>query len=310
MKTIIVTTGDNDGIGFEIFTKAILKNPIYKTLPVIFFISSLQRNSKEFKSIAHFCNSLGSLSLMNHPGLYFVESSDSCVDWVFTSARFCLRHPQDSILVTGPLDKNTIAKQYPNLLGHTEILASVSNIDRSHLLMLFIGKYFNVLCLTGHIPLSKVEKELDPDSILNKIDIFKRWIDKFNFTKTIGSTVMLGLNPHSGDKGLIGDFEIKVLLPLLSQLTFLASNKPLIPDAAFINFKSLDFKTAIALYHDQGLIPFKMAHGYSGVHVTVGLPFLRLSVDHGTAKELFGKGVADASSMQECLNLAYQYAIQ
>jgi 4-hydroxythreonine-4-phosphate dehydrogenase len=177
--------------------------------------------------------------------------------------------------------------------------------------MLFIGKYFNVLCLTGHIPLSKVESELDPISLFKKLNIFKSWTDQFNFTTTIGSTVVLGLNPHSSDRGLIGNFESKVLLPILNQVSFLTSNTPVVPDTAFIKYDvSLNFKTAIALYHDQGLIPFKMAHGFSGVHITVGLPFLRLSVDHGTAKELFGKGVADETSMIECLNLAYQYSIQ
>jgi len=311
MKTIIVTTGDLDGIGLEVFSKAILVSPIYLKLAVIFFLSEEQEKSSWFEAMRSVCQPVRELRTLSAPGLFYVKSTLNPVDWVFISAQFCMRHPHEVLLVTGPLDKNSIVKNYPMFLGHTEILAHLSQVEASNVLMFFIGKFFNVLCLTGHLPISEVERCLSEAIIIKKLNSFRAWQKKFGLEPVTGKTVVLGLNPHCSDKGLIGDFELHHLNPALEKLDFISAKKPLVPDATFINFdKGLSFKTAVALYHDQGLIPFKMAHGFSGVHLSAGLPFLRLSVDHGTAKDIFDKNLADATSMKDCLNLAYRLAIK
>lgn len=311
MKCIIVTTGDIDGIGLEVFSKAALELNIHHTVPLIFFLHNSQKTDPYFFTLKSISSPLSGLLLPSKPGLFYIESQLSPTLWVQEAAQFCYNNPTECILVTGPLDKNTIVQAGIQALGHTEILADICHVPRHHLLMLFIGHYFNVVCLTGHIAISDVEKALDKDTITKKIDVFYDWIARFNFFEQMGRIGVLGLNPHSSDRGLIGNFEQSVLYPALKKVTQLLDREAIVPDSAFIDFQSkLEYNTFIAMYHDQGLIPFKMAHGFTGVHVTVGLPFLRLSVDHGTAKQIFGQDRANFQSMRDCLMLACRRAIE
>ena len=121
---------------------------------------------------------------------------------------------------------------------------------------------------------------------------------------------LVGLNPHAGEKGLIGKFESENLKPVLTQIKKKHSVEgPLVPDAAFFDDNWKKYSTYVCLYHDQGLIPFKMVHGQdSGVHLTLGLPFIRTSVDHGTAKNIFGKNKANPNSMIEAVDWAIKLA--
>jgi len=122
----------------------------------------------------------------------------------------------------------------------------------------------------------------------------------------------LGLNPHAGDSGLIGSFDDLVLKPILDRLRqegFLIEG-PLVPDVAFLKTNWKKYLAYVACYHDQGLIPFKMIHGFeSGVHLTLGLPFIRTSVDHGTAKDLFDLDHADDRSMREAIKAALELTL-
>jgi 4-hydroxy-L-threonine phosphate dehydrogenase PdxA len=115
---------------------------------------------------------------------------------------------------------------------------------------------------------------------------------------------VLGLNPHSGESGLIGKEEKSILIPTLRTIKDGSVVGPLVPDAAFRKENFSKFSVFVALYHDQGLIPFKLVHGGNGAHVTLGLPFVRTSVDHGTAKDIFGKNVAESTSMEHAIRLA------
>jgi 4-hydroxythreonine-4-phosphate dehydrogenase len=311
MKTVIVTTGDIDGIGFEVFSKALLSTQAHHKCPIVFYVTSSQLASGYFNSLKPLAIKINQLQLMPNQGLYFIESSSNPVSWVYEAAEFCTHFNEQCILVTGPLDKNTIANHSPGVLGHTEILAQVTKIPKSDLLMFFMGKYFNILCLTGHIPVSEIHKNLTSEALQRKFLVFDRWLEKFEFKNDVNPIACLGLNPHSSDKGLIGQFEETILLPLILKHDFISLKTALVPDSAFVNFQDgLKFRTALAMYHDQGLIPFKIAHGFSGVHLTVGLPFLRISVDHGTAKNLFGQNSAHYESMNDCLELASKQSIK
>jgi 4-hydroxy-L-threonine phosphate dehydrogenase PdxA len=310
MNTILVTTGDLDGIGFEVFVKALKEKSFYKNSPIIFFFHPQQRLSSYFGDLESFgLKFLSSLTLCKNPGLYAFEHDGSVVDWVTEASQFCLRNPHSSVLVTGPLDKKTIALRGLPFLGHTEILAHECGVKKTDLLMFFLGSYFNILCLTGHIPLEDVTKTLsEPQWISKQLTLFLDWIyqkQKTLLPSSLEPFAVLGLNPHCGDQGLIGSFDEKILKPSLKTSYPLTLQGPLVPDSAFAGFpaQNLLYKTFISLYHDQGLIPFKMAHGFSGVHTTVGLPFLRVSVDHGTAKNIAFTNKADHRSMMDCLTL-------
>lgn len=207
------------------------------------------------------------------------------------ASRACLDKRLSS-LVTGPLSKKLTKKLPGQPVGHTGIFRQL--LPKSPLFMGFAGSFFNVLLATDHIPLSSAEKALSPALLSDALTAAVR------FKKMLGlknPTAVLGLNPHAGEGGLLGSFEQQQRWPE-------AVVGPLVPDAAFLKKNWKRYSVFVALYHDQGLIPFKMQHGQeSGVHITLGLPFIRTSVDHGTAYDLFNKDSANPASMLEAIRL-------
>ena len=161
----------------------------------------------------------------------------------------------------------------------------------------FIGKEFNVVIATDHIALKTVESKLTKKLIEQAI---KACIDLKKLNNDKRPVCVLGLNPHAGEKGIIGSYEKSFLNKIISKNLV----GPMSPDAAFFKSNWKKYSSFLALYHDQGLIPFKMVHGQdSGVHITLGLPFIRTSVDHGTAKDIFNKNVANSHSMRDAILL-------
>lgn len=311
---IAVTTGDQNGIGYEVAAKALLHmgNKIgNKNYNFILFVSSSAMNEntyqilnfhlkKKFQIISF--DSLDEALLfaknikLNKKVLIEVQSQESPARWVESAAIAACRS-EVAAIVTGPLAKPTIKKIGLKDLGHTEILKRICRVDNAW--MGFLGKNFNVFLLSGHVPINKIELGLTSHQIkkalLAAVSAFK--------PTTKRPLALLGLNPHAGDLGLIGSFENKTLK---SVLIWAKKNKipcigPLVPDTAFIKNNWNKFSCFICCYHDQGLIPFKLAHGFSGVHMTVGLPIIRTSVDHGTAYDIYGKDIADYTSMRDAL---------
>ncbi|MEN0058579.1 MAG: 4-hydroxythreonine-4-phosphate dehydrogenase PdxA, partial [Bdellovibrio sp.] len=206
---------------------------------------------------------------------------------------------------TGPLSKTLIYESGLRDMGHTDILKRVSKTQNVH--MGFLGREFNVLLATAHIPLNKIAQSLTTENLslaLINANHLRKILPTSLARKPIG---LLGLNPHAGEAGLIGDEEGQLFPSLLS---FARQHKipvsgPLVPDAAFLKSNWKKYSVFLALYHDQGLIPFKLVHGQqSGVHISVGLPFIRTSVDHGTAKDIFEKNKALPHSMRDALTWA------
>lgn len=325
-RSLLVTTGDADGIGFEVAAKALVKLPksffhacsvflfvtkahekrYFSLLKSNFSIETLYISSADFSTRAAVENSR-SKSNSTKPKLFLVVASDSPPDWIYNLAKVCLSSPDQSALVTGPLSKTLIKSAGYSAIGHTEILESVSKA--SPLYMGFVGKYFNVILLTGHIPLKNVSKAIRKIDWTKTFDIVTDFVCGLKVSKrNIG---LVGLNPHAGEKGLISGGEDEYLKSSIDQLntrsTKIKIEGPLVPDAAFLKANWSRFSVYLCPYHDQALIPFKAIHGQdSGVHVTLGLPFVRTSVDHGTAKEIFGKNLANPNSMKEALVLAQQ----
>ncbi len=279
-----ITTGDLDGVGLEIAIKSLQKIKIPKSCEIVLYCGK----------------SFGKVTNLKLKNINVVASPEPPARWVEICAAECLSGKMTA-MVTGPLSKPEIKKTGMKDLGHTEILGRLANTK--DLFMSFWGKHFNVVLITGHLPLSKAHLDYTPAKIQMVIGLVKKEMAHLDPKRAHRPLALLGINPHAGDQGLIGNQE-QINHPML-QLQ--GVDGPLPGDSAFMpeNFKK--YGAFLAAYHDQGLIPFKLAHGFdSGVHVTLGLPFLRTSVDHGPAKDLFGKNKASIGSMKAAIEMALQ----
>jgi len=215
--------------------------------------------------------------------------------WVAKATQYCLKHKENNALVTGPLSKTQMQKEGFNERGHTDLLKQLSQTE--HIFMSFLGSYFNVVLLTGHVPIKGINWNNEK---LNKcIELCLKLKNKLPLSQQKKKIGILGFNPHAGEQGLLGDEEF-----LLKQVIKKWKDKvegPLAPDVAFFRENWRIFSIYICLYHDQALIPFKMIHERKSLQLSLGLPFIRTSVSHGTAKDLFGKNNADMESMKQAL---------
>ncbi len=208
-------------------------------------------------------------------------------------------------LVTAPIDKwacNDVGFGFP---GHTEYLAHrAGDVDVA---MLMVGTRIRVVPVTIHVPLREVPSRLQAASIVRAGELLAEALrDRFGCSQP--RIAVLGLNPHAGERGLLGDEEIRVITPAVEQLTgrcpFTRITGPIPADAAFAAHDQGRYDAVLAMYHDQGLGPFKLVHFTDGVNMTLGLPFVRTSPDHGTALDIAGKGIADVSSMRAAVRIA------
>jgi 4-hydroxythreonine-4-phosphate dehydrogenase len=306
LKKISITTGDDDGVGLEVAVKALLNLGPQKDF--VFFLNRSPDASKTFlKKIDTKFNRvildtlddgisfLKSQSKLPKSLLLDIASSLPPPFWVEESAKLCMSKELDGIS-TGPMSKTLIVESGLKDLGHTDILSRIAGVRDVH--MGFMGDKFNVVLATGHIPLKEVSQHLTLENLKSAIS------QTHSFTKALKlqryPIGFVGLNPHAGEHGLIGKEENSVIN---EALLWAASEKikiegPLVPDAAFFPENWRRYSCYLTCYHDQGLIPFKMIHGQDdGCHISLGLPFVRTSVDHGTAKDIFGKNKANPNSM-------------
>lgn len=306
MRTIAITTGDEDGIGWEVTAKALLRGGARSGLRYVVYRGerasaawSKALEKKFRRCVVGDVTEIGALP--EKFNLIEVAGDGGPVDWVEEAARFCLHGVFDG-MVTGPLSKTLIKKSGRGDMGHTGILARVSK--RKELHMAFVGEHFNVVLATGHVPISKVSKALTAQRLTKTLELadgLRRRLPSATAAKPLG---LVGLNPHAGEEGLIGREEEALFKSVLRRHRGPVKG-PLVPDAAFQKPFWKNYSVYVCPYHDQGLIPFKMIHGQSsGAHLTLGLPFVRTSVDHGTAKDLFGKNRADCGSMVDALHWA------
>lgn len=209
------------------------------------------------------------------------------------------------VLVTAPINKRNIQSPSFDFPGHTEFLQALDQVDQS--LMLMVNEQAIIGVVTSHIPLSKVSEALSSDLILNKITILNKSL-KEDFGIRKPRIAVLGLNPHAGDRGLIGSEEEEVIFPAIQQaktIDILAFG-PYPADGFFASANYKNFDGILAMYHDQGLIPAKILSAGMGVNFTAGLSFVRTSPDHGTAYEIAGKGIADAASFSNAIYRAVE----
>lgn len=307
LKKIIITTGDSDGIGTEVTAKSLLQVGPQKNIQFSIIRSrkmppsQLKLIDKKFKRISfNNVDRAAQYHSANKNELCDIVMDAAPAEWVYEAATAC-KNQLYSALVTGPMSKSL---RNGRVAGHTEILKEVSGA--SDVFMCFLGSQFNVLSLTGHIPLQSVSQNLSATRINRAIELLGALLPhlKKSSKKPIA---VLGVNPHAGEGGLLGQDEVSLLTPAIAKLRSDGFNVvgPLVPDAAFSNDNFKKYSFFVCPYHDQALIPFKLVHGYdSGVHLSLGLPFPRTSVDHGTAKDIFGKNRAHSGSMKDAITWA------
>jgi len=307
LKYIFLTTGDVDGIGLEVSIKALLKiGPITNVRFLLLADSDQFKRWEKKISTSRFrlkiCSELSDVENPSHSKntLCIFLRKDPPIQWVEDVSRYCLKRGRTHGLVTGPLSKTGIHQAGFKDLGHTDLLKRVSK--RSSLFQTYLGSKMNVLLITDHLSLESVPKKVKDLKLMN--EALKLCLPLKKQLKLSGSIGLLALDPHAGEEGIIGKQD-----QIHAQWIQKKSNKDLIgpipADTAFEKSQRKKIGLYLALYHDQGLIPFKTLHGFDeGVHLTLGLPFVRTSVDHGTAKEIFGKNLANPGSMKDAIKTA------
>lgn len=200
-------------------------------------------------------------------------------------------------LVTAPVSKESIARQHlPGFVGHTDYLAEVCGLERygRDYLMVFLAPELQVALLNVHLPLRQALDGITPEAVGEALDCLHR-----HATAAGGRIALAGLNPHAGEGGLLGTEEGEILAPAVAAARSrgIDVHGPESADSLFARARRGEFDWVLALYHDQGLIPVKTASFGTATNWTLGLPFLRTSVDHGTAFPLAGRGLADAGPM-------------
>lgn len=321
-----ITTGDINGIGPEIIIKALSDNRILDLCTPIVFSSNKVINYYRRIAVDHqlVFNSTKEMDKLNpkqvnvfncweeevsiQPGV-LTEAGGKYAVRSLQVATQCLKDGQLDALVTGPINKSNAQSSNFPYSGHTPFLKD--SFEAKDVLMLLYHNDLRVAIATEHIPLEKVAASITTDLLQSKFNLLKDSLVKdFGIDKP--RIAVLGLNPHAGDEGSIGNQEQTIIKPLVEQwqqnghLVY----GPYSADAFFAKGNYKNFDGILAMYHDQGLIPFKTLANGEGVNFTAGLPIVRTSPDHGTAFDIAGKNLADHSSFMEAIFQAIELVRQ
>jgi len=295
LPIIAITQGDALGIGPEIIGKALEKRALHEICrPIVIADPGLLRLPKK----------LSHVPIVDPARRKYKNSSFGALE---KATALCLQK-KISAIVTAPVNKQQISDdECITFTGHTEYLSRKASLFYKkdfHPTMLFVGKEERLALATTHIPLQDVSKTITPlllkKTINNINDGLRIW---FGIRKP--KIALLGINPHAGEAGKIGIEEVHIFKKIIAwaQRKKIALNGPFSADS-FFSKRWQDFDVTLAMYHDQGLAPFKLRNYPKSVNVTLGLPIIRTSVDHGVGYDIARKGIADASSMISAIQLA------
>lgn len=226
------------------------------------------------------------------------DGGKASVQYIETAVKLALDH-QVSAITTAPINKESIHKAgffYP---GHTELLAKLTNTKNVALML--AGRNLRVVLTTTHLPLSQVSEQITVDRVLTTLRLTHQWLRRH--VTEVPKIAVTGLNPHCGDGGIFGGEERSAIIPALetARKEGIQAEGPFSADALFIRNQFESYDAVIAMYHDQGMIPIKMNSAGTAVNITLGLPILRTSVDHGTAYDIVGTGTASPESLKIAL---------
>jgi len=234
------------------------------------------------------------------------EGGKACVSYIKKAVELALNKQVDGI-VTAPISKEALKMAGFKWPGHTEMLADLTN-TKDYTMML-IGKPLRVILVTIHTALKNVSDLITKSKVLKTIRLAKKACAMLNIRNP--RIAVAGLNPHAGEAGIFGNEEFKKIIPAVKEAIKegIPVSGPYPPDTIFHKAYKGEVDIVVCMYHDQGLIPLKMIAFDKGVNVTIGLPFVRTSPDHGTAYDIAWKGVADPSSMIEAIKMAAKLKI-
>ena len=320
-KNIIagITIGDPNGIGPEIIIKTFSDPKLLSTItPVIyspidvldFYLKKLNINlafnriNSPKQAVIGQINVilLDSFEFIVEPGKVTKNSGEISFISLKTATEDLFNNLTDFI-VTAPINKDNIQNKEFNFFGHTEYFTNKCSLKESLMLMVHDG--LRVGLVTNHLPVKDVSKAVTKEKILTKLILMNNSI-KSDFGITNPKIAVLGLNPHSGDNGLIGNEEHSIIEPTIVEANKkgVISYGPFPADGFFANELYKSYDGVLAMYHDQGLIPFKVISKNEGVNFTAGLPIIRTSPDHGTGYDIGGLGIANSTSFKNSILMA------
>ncbi|HYW34300.1 MAG TPA: 4-hydroxythreonine-4-phosphate dehydrogenase PdxA [Balneolaceae bacterium] len=319
---LAISMGDYNGIGPETILKSLSQIKAVRATPVIighkkifsFYADRFDMALPDHRNISsaddiedgivNFLNMSDLETIQPEPGKLSEQAGKAAMLAVEKGIESCMQqHTQG--LVTASISKEAVNKAGYHIPGHTEFLAEKTGTD--DFMMILVHDELRVGLVTIHIPVAQVAGQINKKRVSKYIRIMNRTLSE-DFNIPLPRTAVLGLNPHAGDGGIIGDEEITSITPAIKQAQSadIDVHGPFPADGFFGNRKYEEYDGVLAMYHDQGLGPFKTLSFGGGVNITAGLPIVRTSPDHGTAFDIAGENVADPSSFLKAAKLAIQ----
>ena len=319
---VAITMGDASGIGPEVIVKA-LQNNVAKPIVIgdarimkgaLKFAKDGQMHVNAVKGIAEAKFTKGIIDVYDlenldpmkvKVGQLCAPCGKAAVEYLEKAIKLAMNKEVGAI-ATGPINKEAVHKAGIKFHGHTEILAKRTNTK--NYAMMFVSNPFWVMLVTTHLPLAKVSKNITKKKVLDTIKLANEFL--YNLRGKKPKIGVAGLNPHAGEGGMFGLEEKKAIKPAVDEAIKMGINVkgPISPDGIFYLANVGMFDIVIAMYHDQGLIPLKLLSFNRSVNVTVGLPIIRTSVDHGTGFDIAGKGWANPTSLIEAIKVAAHFS--
>lgn len=315
-----ITIGDINGIGPEVIIKALSDSRILDHITPVVFGSAkvLSFYRKMFKMDDFYFNQIKTIDELSAKKINVINCWNEMVDikvgqvtpeagnCAYLALRAAVNHLKENkidAIVTAPINKKNIQRPDFKFVGHTDFISE--ELGAKDNLMLMVADELRIGVVTAHIAINEVSKELTKEAIDKKLTVFLKTLKKdFGINKP--KIALLGLNPHAGEEGLLGNEEIDIITPIIKEykdkghLVF----GPFPSDGFFGTMQHQKYDGVLAMYHDQGLIPFKMLAFENGVNFTAGMSKVRTSPDHGTAYSIAGKNEANPFSMREAIYLA------
>jgi 4-hydroxythreonine-4-phosphate dehydrogenase len=326
---VAVTMGDPAGIGPEVILKALRDPEIKKaSRPLILgdwgVLQRTRGGKTGYPKLICWQHGMPLLPMLGDPRAFVVcplsaltakesrhgipsrAGGHGAFSYIRVAAKLAMSKVADAV-ATAPISKSILIDAGYHYPGHTELLAELSRTAECR--MMLIGAKLRVVPVTGHISFTKVARSLSRENIQATVELTHKSLKNF-FGIARPRIAVAALNPHGGEEGIFGREEIEIIAPAVKSVRRKGVGVfgPFPADSLFHHAARGAYDAVVCMYHDQGLIPLKLHHFFGGVALTLGLPFIRTSVDHGTAYDIAGKGKADETSMKEAMLLAARLA--
>lgn len=315
-----ITHGDINGIGYEVIIKALADTKMMEVCtPIVYGLAKVATFHRKAINLGDFSFQFikdADQAVNKKPNLINLQDTEvkielgnsttiagNLAELSLRAATKDLKNNKINAIVTAPINKENIQSEKFKFSGHTEYFSN--EFSSSNSLMMMVDDLLKVAFVSNHTPVKKVVAEITTQKIVDKLTILHQSLIQ-DFLCTNPTIAVLALNPHAGDNGLLGKEEQEIIIPAIQQATDKKMNVfgPFPADGFFASGKYKKFSAVLAMYHDQGMIPFKLLAGETGVNYTAGLPIVRTSPAHGTAYDIAGKNVAIAQSMRNAIYLA------